>query len=295
MGIAKGAYRLLLDEKKKGVLKGDSILQLGRQCVLFDAKTLYKYAAKHDVSLDPVELCPSFDTYYRQLGYIDDITLFKALGFKHVHSLDFSDFEGADIVWDLNQPIPEKYWGRFDLIYDGGTAEHVFNFPQVLKNIHLLLKPGGIIIHASPSNNHVDHGFYMYSPQVYFEYYDVNRYQIVTSQVIEYSPQRKRPWSIYAYQPGALEQLSYGNFGKKMLLIHLIAKKVANSTSGVIPQQGGYVRAWQAQQKKSSSAKEKINPFKRLGISLKKKYNRHAPFFVKRFVARRKLNKIAEY
>jgi SAM-dependent methyltransferase len=295
MGIAKGAYRLLLDEKKKGVLKGESVLQLGRQCILFDAKALYKYAAKHGVALDSIEPQLSFEAYYKKRGYIDDITLFKSLGFKQVHSLDYSDFEGADIIWDLNQPIPEKYWGRFDLIYDGGTAEHVFDFPQVLKNIHLLLKPGGIVIHASPSNNHVDHGFYMYSPQVYFEYYDVNRYRIVTSQIIEYSPNSKKSWSIYAYQPGVLDKLSYGNFGKKMLLIHLVAKKVAISTSGVVPQQGSYLRAWHGQQKKVPSHKEKIHPLKRLGISLKKKYARRAPFFVKRLIARRTISKIAEY
>lgn len=295
MGIGRGAYRLLLDEKKKGVLKGEKVLQLGRQCVLFNEATLYRYADTHNVALAQVKPQLSFDSYHRQLGFIDDITLFKSLGFSKVHSLDYSDFEGADIVWDLNQPIPERYWGQFDVIYDGGTAEHVFNFPQVLKNIHLLLKEGGIIIHDSPSNNHVDHGFYMYSPQIYSEYYCANRYSILTSNLIEYSRNPQRTWSIYSYQPGVLEHLCYGNFGRKMLLIHLVAQKQPDSLSDAVPQQGSYVKAWNATSQNALKPKKKINPIRRLFISLNKKFRRRAPFFVNRFLYRRKLNKIAEY
>jgi SAM-dependent methyltransferase len=191
--------------------------------------------------------------------------------------------------------VPKDYWGKFDVIYDGGTAEHVFHFPQVLKNIHLMLKENGVIIHVSPSHNHVDHGFYMFSPQVYYEYYHTNRYAIKTSQVFEYSPRYNDPWTVYHYQPGALDRLAYGGFGSKMLAIHLVAQKTADSTSCVIPQQGGYVTAWKAEHKTSSSPKRKVNPIKRLGISLYKKMRRHAPGPLKRFVNKRALNLIGKY
>lgn len=293
MGIGKGGYRLLLEEKKKGTLKGGSVLQLGRQCVLFDAKVLQTYAKKHAVTLEEVEPQPSFDTYYRKLGFIDDLTLFKSLGYSHVQSLDYSDFEGADLVWDLNEPIPEKYWGQFDLIYDGGTAEHVFHFPQLLKNIHLLLKEGGVIIHVSPSHNHVDHGFYMFSPQLFTEYYHANRYSILTSQIFEYTPNFNKPWTIFQYRPGLLEQLSYGGFGKKMLAIHLVAQKGPQATCGIVPQQGSYVAAWKASSQVCESRRKKVNPIVRLGISLRKKIMRRGPFFIRRYLARRKLQKIA--
>ena len=293
MGIAKGALRLLLDEKKKGVLKGESLLQLGRQCILFDYATLLKYAKKHGVTLAPVTPQLSFDSYYKKLGYIDDITLFKALGFKTVQSLDYSDFEGADITWDLNHPISEKHWSQFDVIYDGGTAEHVFNFPQVLANIHLLLKEGGKIIHVSPSNNHVDHGFYMFSPQVYSEYYLANRYAILTSHIFEYTPSHNGPWTIYHYEPGVLDRLSYGGFGKKMLAIHIIAQKTPQATSNVIPQQGSYSRAWKGEAPRGT--KRKVDPITRLGISLKKKIMRRLPLAFKNYLNKKSLRKVADY
>src|SRR5437763_3852117 len=63
-------------------------------------------------------------------GPIDDIALFRALGFTSVESLDASDYEGADIVWDLNKAVPDSLKAKYDVVFDGGTSEHVFNFPQ---------------------------------------------------------------------------------------------------------------------------------------------------------------------
>lgn len=286
MGIARGAYRLLLEEKKRGVLQGDTILQLGKQGVLFNTHTLKRYAALHNVSLEG-NIPP-------QSGFIDDITLFKALGFKNVHSLDYSDFEKADILWDLNEPIDPKYYGQFDVIYDGGALEHVFNVPQVFKNIHHLLKENGLIIHVSPSHNHVDHGFYMFSPQLFNEYYTTNQYQIVTAQIFEYSPHFNRPWTLYQYGPGALDLLPSGGFGHKLLGIHFIAQKMAYSTAGVTPQQRSYVRAWN-KHAPSPNGKRRINPVKRLGISLKKKVRRFTPLLLKKYWAKKKLKQVAKY
>lgn len=287
MGIARGAYRLLLDAKKKEYLKGESILQLGRQCILFDEATLKKYAPIHGVKLENVQTQLSFNDHHKKLGYIDDFTLFKSLGFKNVSSMDNKDYEGADMIFDLNYPIPEKYHNKFDVIYDGGTAEHVFHFPKLLENLHLLLKEGGVIIHLSPSNNHADHGFYMFSPQIFSYYYSANHYEILTSHYFEYEPIHTQPWTIYNYSPGVIDHLAYGGFGKKMLGIHIVVKKTAQSTCGIIPQQGIY------QGNIPQISKMKVDPITRLGISLQKKVKRYAPHFIKASLTKGK--KIAKY
>jgi hypothetical protein len=46
------------------------------------------------------------------------------LGFE-VSSVDASDYEGATIVHDLNIPIPRELVEQFDIVWDGGTLEHV--------------------------------------------------------------------------------------------------------------------------------------------------------------------------
>src|SRR5438552_3492021 len=60
---------------------------------------------------------------------------FKMLGAEKVDSLDASGFEGATLVHDLNMPVPQSLKGRFDVVCDGGTIEHVLNFPVVIRNV----------------------------------------------------------------------------------------------------------------------------------------------------------------
>lgn len=67
----------------------------------------------------------------------------KALGAEQIHSLDASDFEGADIICDLNEPLLEEYKNKFTCIIDGGTTEHVFSFDQAMENVIDMLEVGG--------------------------------------------------------------------------------------------------------------------------------------------------------
>lgn len=97
---------------------------------------------------------------------------FEILGFEKVDSLDFSDFEGANIIQDLGKPIDPKLHGKYDVVYDGGTCEHVFNLPMAYENAHNLLKPGGVFIGHSPTNNWINHAFYQISPETVFSYWE---------------------------------------------------------------------------------------------------------------------------
>jgi len=231
MGIAKGAVALLYELKRTTTLSG-AICQLGRQDLALDAEQLQRIAERF-----------GFTSPAR--GPLTDLSLFMALGFDTVESIDYSDFEMPTHVHDMNEPVPEALLERYDVIFDGGTLEHVFNFPAALKNIHAMLKPGGLIIHSSPSHNHVDHGFYMFSPTVFNDYYRANRYEIVRFFLFEYERDHAgRPWLVYNYTPAAIAHLSYGGWGKKLLGIWCVARKTPGATSKVVPQQGYYLKAW---------------------------------------------------
>ena len=91
---------------------------------------------------------------------------------KNLSVIDYSDFENADIIHDMNQPIPESLWESFDVVIDGGTLEHIFNFPTAIKNCMLMLKTGGSIFIFSMANNHCGHGFYQFSPELFFRVFD---------------------------------------------------------------------------------------------------------------------------
>lgn len=88
-----------------------------------------------------------------------------------LNALDYSSFEDADIIYDLNIPLenPNK---QFNTIIDFGTSEHVFNVTECLKNISNLCKINGHIVHCLPANNNCGHGFWQFSPELFFSIYD---------------------------------------------------------------------------------------------------------------------------
>lgn len=102
----------------------------------------------------------------RETEFADEF--FRALGAKDYHALDSSTYEGADIVHNLNDPLPSELLGRFDCVIDGGTLEHIFDFPSTLRDTLKMVKPGGHIIVCNIANNFLGHGFYQLSPELFY-------------------------------------------------------------------------------------------------------------------------------
>lgn len=88
--------------------------------------------------------------------------------------IDFDKYEGSELLLDLNFRVPETYFEKYDAVLDLGTSEHIFNYPQVLMNCHLLAKKNGIIYHEVPLN-WPNHGFYGLSPTLFYNFYTDNK------------------------------------------------------------------------------------------------------------------------
>lgn len=121
---------------------------------------------------------------------------FQMLGYETVDALDISDYEGANIVGDLNDPaLPDRFSSRYDLIYDSGTIEHVFDITVGLRSIDRLVKLGGTVVHATPSNGFLDHGFWQVSPDLFRFFYCAPAYACLTSALYVLD---RRPYSLPA-------------------------------------------------------------------------------------------------
>jgi SAM-dependent methyltransferase len=117
-------------------------------------------------------------------SFNDHHGFFRNLGFHEIESLDVSDYEGATILGDLNDPeLPTKIGRQFDLIYDSGTLEHVFNAPIALQTLVRMVSPGGIIVHATPTNGFMDHGFWQVSPDLFHSFYRSQGFRLLTSAI----------------------------------------------------------------------------------------------------------------
>ena len=243
MGIAKGAAKVLLKEAARRPFKG-RVLTLGRQDIYFSYDQLQGMAMGFGVGLsDPGDLILSHKPAFATKGYISDDCLLRSLGFFESKALDISDYDFADYIFDLNSSeVPEHLLDAFDVIIDGGTIEHVFHVPNALNNLYKMLRQGGRIIHLSPSSNHIDHGFYMFSPTLFWDFYEANRFEINNFQVFRCTPRHDvDPWEISDYQPGCLKRVSFGGLDNGMYGIICIATKTKDSTGDIIPQQGVYV------------------------------------------------------
>src|SRR5688572_27761570 len=118
MGIARGAVALLLEESRSRPFHG-RIATLGRQ-------TLYTTEKEVNQQFRKFGIAPQ-----GPLDTLDDVALMRALGFSELRSLDYSDFEGATDVIDLNLlELPAHLARGFDVVLDSGTLEHVFHVPN---------------------------------------------------------------------------------------------------------------------------------------------------------------------
>lgn len=151
----------MLEAKKQGVCFG-STLTLGRQrcnmmpSELADLRKMYKIGEISD---------PHYSLEYRSYA---DAFFYHYLNVHKLSVIDLSNYEGADIVHDMNFPISENLRGSFDVVIDGGTLEHIFNFPMAIANCMKMVKLGGSLFIFSMANNHCGHGFYQFSPELFF-------------------------------------------------------------------------------------------------------------------------------
>ena len=254
MGLSKGGIKLLLNESSRRPFAG-RVLTLGRQDIWFSHGLLQEMANEFGVELSsPGDITFSHKPEFAEKGYMSDECLFRSLGFADSKSLDYSEYEAASYRFDLNSDdVPQHLVDAFDVIVDAGTIEHVFHIPNVLSNVHRMLRRGGRIIHLAPSSNHMDHGMYMFSPTLFWDFYEVNQFEISNFKIFRYTPRHNiDPWVISDYQPGCLDRISFGGLDNGMYGIMCVATKTRDSTGNVVPQQGGYVyNVWKSDVRKT--------------------------------------------
>lgn len=110
----------------------------------------------------------------------------RALGARSVSSMDISDYEGAAVIHDLNQPVPPELCDRYDVVIDGGTLEHVFHVPVAFENCMKLTKIGGHVVIITNINNLVGHGFYQFGPELFYRVFSrENGFEVVRMVALE--------------------------------------------------------------------------------------------------------------
>jgi hypothetical protein len=208
-------------------------LMLGRQFLYPDGAALQRMFSLHQVTACPDAVLES--------GWAEP--LFEALGARIVESIDASSFEGATLIHDMNAPVPHDWHGRYTLVFDGGTLEHVFNAPQAFKNCMDLLEVGGTFVQTVPANNYMGHGFYQFSPELVFQLFShANGFEVV-AVVLREDVNGGRSFAVTS--PAAVRRRVQMTNPLPTLLC-TIARKTHGVAHLSIPQQQDYEQSWRA-------------------------------------------------
>jgi hypothetical protein len=238
MGLDLNGVRLQLVARKLGADFKD-VVTIGRQALNISQLQLQKEVAYFDVPCNTGDMGNNVASDY---SYSEPF--FSLLGAQTIESIDNSDYESATIIHDMNDPIPAGLKGKFSVVVDAGTLEHVFNYPVALKNCMELLKSGGVFISITPANNFMGHGFYQFSPELFFSVFtQANGFELMKLLICE------------AYDDSQWYEVSKpkgGNAGRVTLINHqptylmCIARRLDDKCEPFrkTPQQSDYVEAW---------------------------------------------------
>jgi SAM-dependent methyltransferase len=237
MGIDSHTLEFLIDTRKSGVEFGNTVT-LGRQDLLVEYNDIEDFFKRYNIPYTEKIITD----FFKKNNQFSE-PLIEYLGATNCHSMDFSDFEKATIVHDLNKPIDDPLIQKFDTVIDGGTLEHVFNFPQAIKNCMEMLKTGGHFISITPVNNFMGHGFYQLSPELFFRVLsEENGFKMLKMIFCEVSNDSQ--WYEVADPVKVAHRV--GTVSAYPCYLMLIAEKIAHSNDifKATPQQSDYANEW---------------------------------------------------
>lgn len=160
MGLAFSTVCFLLDAYQRGV-SFKSTLTLGRTQLYLQPNEVQRVRRLAGREASEAARRTKFG------GFADEF-MKSLLNIETLEALDYSPYQGASLIHDLNQPISPDLEDRFDVVLDAGTIEHVFNFPVAIANCMKMVRAGGRLFIITVANNHCGHGFYQFSPELFF-------------------------------------------------------------------------------------------------------------------------------
>jgi hypothetical protein len=268
MGLDSNACRLLLLAKRQGA-DFSRTLCLGRLNLGLSRTTMKRALLEFGMHKGEPQIERIFSD---PKGFFEPFL--KELGADLTDSVDATDYEGATHTSDLNQGLPQSMQAQYDAVIDGGTLEHVFNFPVALKSSMEAVKVGGRMYIMTQCNNAMGHGFYQFSPELYHRVFSSENGFAIEQMFIAEGSFGKVPWHSVSDPKDIRRRVELVNDVQTYLLV--IAKRIASvPIFASWPQQSDYSLAWQ-----EGTPDMNFKPIVESRIDLRD----HIPQFLKRLI-----------
>lgn len=251
MGMLHSHIRLVASMHKRYRFSGP-VCSLGNQDVWASSGDLRRcFTEVHASYTEPGVIVPHSSRTFGMNKELSDLskdfvharTMFEAFGVTEYLDMDKFDSDRPAVLHDLNNPITDELESRFGMVFDGGTIEHIFDVRQVMENIVGMLRQGGCVVHLCSFA--IDHGFYGFSPVLFYDYYGANGFGEFECYLMEldlsdvtrtYASQHRCITYEYGMELDGVLDTS------KEILIFFAARKQASLTELAVPTQGSYAR-----------------------------------------------------
>src|SRR5262245_18880111 len=174
MGLGPPILALYRQLKGLGVFDDvKNVIELGAQNVWCPnaelVKTLFRAFGKPEPALEMLDRFASWKG--------SGLELYEGLGLTY-RCIDV-DPQFHSICMDLNfDTCPPEHKGKYDLVTNHGTSEHLINQLNFFKVMHELTKSNGYMLHAVPFTAHIEHGFFNYQPNFFEALSRYNSYRM---------------------------------------------------------------------------------------------------------------------
>jgi len=239
MGFTRGGLAFLVACSRGGIDLGQT-LTIGRHQVVAGGPRGVQKGMREggvSISLDDAGLLLSDGD-----GYCEPIL--EWLGAKTVDSLDMSNYEGATILHDLNDPLPTEYRKSFSTVIDSGTLEHIFDFPSAIKSSLDAVEMGGhFVALGSPVTDYSGHGFYQFTPELWYRVLSEQNGFRVRAMLWRAEPSHARWYEVA--DPASVKHRVERQSPFRVML-YLAAQRISpREIFSQSPQQSDYVAAWE--------------------------------------------------
>jgi SAM-dependent methyltransferase len=242
MAITKENASFLCEAKRSGV-SFRSLVTLGRQHLYLGRRRLDAIA--RETGIDLTRARATRDVYA-------DNFLRLFLGVEELRAIDNSNFDGAQILHDMNTPLPGSMEETVDAVLEGGTLEHIFNFPIAIASCMRILRVGGTLFLGVPANNQLGHGFYQFSPELFYRSLSAHTgFEVVRLLALEmkaFGGEFGAHGHLYSVKdPQTVGgRVTLANSRPVFLMIQARKTRHLADPFARPPQQGDYVRAWKS-------------------------------------------------
>jgi SAM-dependent methyltransferase len=186
MGVgAKNLEQIMLLTERGLLPAGGAICDIGASelqgaAIPEGIRSFLDYYARAGAGRASQDVAPEVLEALANRGFLGDLMILAGFEYK---ALDIFQAPNT-ILFDLNahEPGPALV-GRFDLVLNFGTTEHVVNQYLALRTIYDLLKVGGVAYHDLPMSGFSGHGYFKYDPQLFVDLARANAAEVVIDRL----------------------------------------------------------------------------------------------------------------